>query len=261
MTTYIDQEMACLLTYYGKGQDSVPPMVVISKKDELELWRIRRRSPRARDLLVRKYLCLAFKQASKFTGPRLEHDEAVGAANAGMMEAMDRFDPKGGSPFASFCFTFIRRHLIDALVATYPVKVSDHVRKKYAAAVKTGNKKKLGLKAGEPGTIDEVFSRMSPLLPDLDLTAMTAKNEDGPSAPYEAPNPAEESELSSLPGEVRKGMKEALTRLERTVIFARYYKTPAESFDDLAARLGKTKISLREVHDLAIVKLRKYLEK
>ena len=88
--------MTDVLTYYGgkAKQDSVPKMLVISPIEEKELWRIRKRSPRARELLVKKYICFAFRAASKYKGPRLTHDDAVSAANAGMMEAMSRYDPK-----------------------------------------------------------------------------------------------------------------------------------------------------------------------
>ena len=113
-----------LLTYYGKGTDKVPTMLVMTKAQELAAWKARKRSPRAREKLVRKYICYAFKLASKFKGPRLDHDEAVSAANAGMMEAMERFNPKGGAHFTTFSAMFIRRHLINALIQTYSLKIN-----------------------------------------------------------------------------------------------------------------------------------------
>lgn len=255
------EKIACLLTYYGVGQDRVPPMLTMTKAEELELWRIRRRSPRARELLVRKYLCLAFKRAAAFHGPRLSQDDAVSAANAGMMEAMDRFNPKGGSPFASFCFTFIRRHLIDALVATYSVKVSDKTRRKFAEiSEKPNGKKAKALKDGEATTIEEVFSRLSKTEGLDKISSLHTKQEDAPASPYEASSPADDVETSSLPEEIREGIK-TLEPIERRVLMARYYTSPAESFDALGKRLGKTKMFLREVHDEALVKLRKYMQK
>ena len=249
------------LTYYGGKSitDSVPPMIDLTHAEELELWRKRRRSAKARNLLVRRYIPWAFKWADKYKGPRLEHDDAVSAANAGMMEAMERYAPKKGA-FTTFSAVFIRRHLINALVSSYPVHVSDHIRKKYAAIL-SDPKAKSPLKPGEAKTIDEVFDRLTQSEGYDTLALMFEKQEDAPATPFESPSPADEAEESLLPKELRAGIREALTRLERTVIHARYYVQPAESFDALGLRLGKTKIRLREVHDMALVKLKRYMQR
>ena len=255
--------MTDVLTYYGgkAKQDSVPKMLVISPIEEKELWRIRKRSPRARELLVKKYICFAFRAASKYKGPRLTHDDAVSAANAGMMEAMSRYDPKKSKAhFTTYCALFMRRHLINALIATYPVHVSDRLRKKDAALEKDPDGPGPKLKPGDPATIEELFERLT-VVPESDIVALHEKTEEAPAMPYEGANPADEAETSLLPEELRAGVREALNTLERQVIKARYYTTPPESFDSLGDRLGQTKIHLREVHDLAIVKLRRWLNK
>jgi RNA polymerase sigma factor (sigma-70 family) len=249
---------AKMMTYYGGRHttDSVPPMIHLTKQEEADAWRKRRRSAKARNLLTRRYLCFAFKAASRFTGPRLAHDDAISAANAGMMEAMERFKPEGGAHFTTFCTLFIRRHLINALVDSYCIRVSDHVRKKFAAALKS--KKKIVFKDGEPGSIEELFARLSTST-DVDISQMTTKAPDAPATPFEASNPAQDAEESSLPDELKEGIS-TLEPIERKVIKARYYTFPPESFDALGVRLGKTKIFLREVHDEALVKLRKYMQ-
>jgi RNA polymerase sigma factor (sigma-70 family) len=236
-------------------------MIELSKAEELELWRIRKRSARARDLLTRRYLAWAFKWSGKFKGPRLHHNDAVSAANAGLMEAMSRYDPfePGASHFTTFSALFIRRHLINALIDSYPVKLSDHVRKRLAMIKDDKEAQEVQRKLGEAATLEEAFEKLG-AVPDFDVSSMHEKQEDAPSAPYEAPNPADETEISSLPAEVKKGIK-TLKLIERRVILARYYTIPAESFDALGVRLGRTKVFLREVHDEALVKLRRYMQK
>lgn len=248
------------LNYYGRNAPP-PDRLFLEKAEEAELWRIRRRSVRARDKLTRAYLCLSFKLASKYKGPRLEFDEAVGAANAGLMEAMGRYNHlnKKGTSFACFSVMFIRRHLINALIASYPVKVSDHVRKRYAEILKDKNTKKK-LKEGEALTIEEVFERLSQTS-EFDLAQLFEKQEDAPSTPYEASSPADDCELDALPEELREAIHVALTPLERKVMVARYYRTPVISFDALGRKLGVTKIRLREAHDEALVKLRRHMQK
>jgi RNA polymerase sigma factor (sigma-70 family) len=249
------------MNYYGKGVDTVPPMIEIPLTEEMELWRIRKRSPRARNLLTRKYLCLAFKLAGKFKGPRLEFDEAIGAANAGLMEAMSRYNHlnKTGTNFACYSVMFIRRHLINALVATYPVKVGDRLRKKYAANEGNEEERLKNERLGEAQTIQEVFARLS-RSPEFDITSMFEKPMDAPGVPFEAESPADCVENSSLPEELQEGIDKVLSPLEQKVIKARYFKLPALSFDDLGKKLGKTKIALREAHDEALVKLRRYMK-
>lgn len=247
------------LNYYGKNQKP-PERIFLDKQEELELWRIRKRSERARNLLVRAYLILPFSMAGKYKGPRLEFDEAVGAANAGMMEAMSRYNHlnKKGTSFACFAVMHIRRHLINALVSTYSLRISDHVRKKYAAIEK--NAKKVIFKDGEAKTIEEVFTRLAQVS-EFDLAQKFEKQEDAPSTPFEASSPADDAELSALPEELQTAIRKALVPLERRVVIARYYRTPVESFDALGRRLGVTKVRLREAHDVALVKLRKWLKK
>ena len=104
-----------------------------------------------------------------------------------------------------------------------------------------------------------MFDRLSKS-PDFDLSVLFEKQEDAPATPFEGSNPADDAEKTLLPQEMLEGLA-TLSPIERKVMKARYYVSPPESFDALGRRLGKTKVFLREVHDEALVKLRRYMAK
>ena len=244
-----------LLTYFGRPEQGPPEQEQMTLEEELHLFRIRRRSAKARERLVLRYLCWAFKIAAKLKGPRLEFDEAVSAANAGLMEAMDGYNPDSGYRFSTYSALIIRRHVINALVATYPVKISDDLRKRFAARAKMDPKEmeKL-LEPGEPKSLSELFERLSET-PDFDITRLTERDEDAAFVPSGAPHPARACEDKSLPKEIRLAM-ERLLPLERLVVVRHYYLKPTLTFEQIALQLGKSKVSIREAHDRAIKKLR-----
>ena len=246
------------LNYYGRPNQGPPEMLALTPEEEAHLFRIRRRSAAAREKLVRKYLCWSFKIATKLKGPRLDWDEAVSAANAGLMEAMEGFVPGGSAHFTTYSAIIIRRHVINALIATYPVKVSDHLRKKFAAAKKDPDPKKLEaqLRAGEATTLAELFKRLS-ATSDFNIETLFEKQEDAPFMPSEGPSPAEEMELSSLSQEIREAIMLLPDPLQRTAIIARHFKSPAESFERIGRRLHVSKTRVREAHDTALESLKK----
>lgn len=249
-----------LLTYYGRPDQGPPEELKMERSEELRLFRVRRRSAVARDKLVRRYLCWAFKIAAKLKGPRLEFDEAVSAANAGLMEAIEGYNPDSGYMFTTYSAIIIRRHVINALIATYPVKISDHLRKKFAERSRMDPKEleKL-LKGDEPKTLADLFERLAEV-PDFDVNTLFVRQEDAPFMPAEGESPAETCETGALSDELRNAIRRILTPLEREAIMCRHYKNPPQSFERIARRLSRSKTKVREAHDVALIKLRTYME-
>ena len=248
----------CLTYYDGKLNQGPPDMLEMTPAEEKRLWKRRKRSPRARKLLVLRYLAWAFRLASKFKGPRLEFDEAVSAANAGLMEAMDSFDYTKGVRFIVYSYTHIRRHLINAVISTYPVKVSDYMLRK----ISDPDPKKLQerIKTGEACDHEELFKRLSEGN-SFNMELLFEKQADAPFMPSEGTSPSENAEEQTMPEELSEAVALLEDPIGRTAVLARYYKVPPETFDSLAKRLGVTKIRVREAHDLALVQLRRKLVK
>lgn len=248
------------LSYYGAG--APPPKPVAMSRDEEKAMFLRyyaRRTAKTRDLLVRHYLCWAFDMAAKFKGPRLVFDEAISVANEGLMEALEGYNPKLGFRFTTYAAWTLRRKLIEALLSTYPVRVSDHVRKQWRELSETPETLAAQMAGGpddEPRTFSEFFERLGESS-DVDLTQLHARPEDSPFMPAEAEDPSAVLEASDLTDETKKAIR-TLSSLEQKIIRARHYQEPPESYISIAHRLHISKSSARDTYDVALVKLRRY---
>ncbi|HKZ12816.1 MAG TPA: SigB/SigF/SigG family RNA polymerase sigma factor [Solirubrobacterales bacterium] len=86
---------------------------------EAQLWRRLRdqRDPAAREELVRRYLPFAKNLALRYRGASESFDDLLQVANLGLVNAVDRFDPARGTPFAAFASPTIlgelKRHFRD----------------------------------------------------------------------------------------------------------------------------------------------------
>ncbi|HTU15960.1 MAG TPA: SigB/SigF/SigG family RNA polymerase sigma factor [Solirubrobacterales bacterium] len=69
---------------------------------ETELWAARDRDPRAREELMERYLPFARSLASRYRGANESFDDLVQVASVGLVNAVNRFDPDKGTPFAAF---------------------------------------------------------------------------------------------------------------------------------------------------------------
>src|ERR1700761_715140 len=71
---------------------------------ERELWRrfTVHRDQAARAELVELYMPLAKRMASRYSGVSEPYDDLLQVASLGLLNAIDRFDPSRGTPFAGF---------------------------------------------------------------------------------------------------------------------------------------------------------------
>lgn len=86
---------------------------------ERELWRrfAADRDPACREELVRRYLPFAKNLALRYRGASESFDDLLQVANLGLVNAIDRFEPARGTPFAAFASPTIlgelKRHFRD----------------------------------------------------------------------------------------------------------------------------------------------------
>ena len=84
-----------------------------------ELWRqfARERDPAIRDELVRRNMDFARRLALRYRGASESFDDLLQVAHLGLLNAVDRFDPERGIPFAAFASPTIlgelKRHFRD----------------------------------------------------------------------------------------------------------------------------------------------------
>jgi RNA polymerase sigma-B factor len=99
---------------------SSPAFISAAARDgrrEHRLFRQRDRDPRARSELIESKLRLAESLAQRYAGAHTETEDLRQAAAAGLVKAVDRFDPELGAAFTSFADPtntgHIRRHIRD----------------------------------------------------------------------------------------------------------------------------------------------------
>jgi RNA polymerase sigma-B factor len=86
---------------------------------EAALWRrySANRDPQTREELVRRYLPFAKNLALRYRGASESFDDLLQVASLGLVNAIDRFDPERGTPFAAFASPTIlgelKRHFRD----------------------------------------------------------------------------------------------------------------------------------------------------
>ena len=69
---------------------------------EKKLWEARDTDPRAREELMARYLPFARSLASRYRGANESFDDLVQVASVGLVNAVNRFEPDKGTPFAAF---------------------------------------------------------------------------------------------------------------------------------------------------------------
>ena len=69
---------------------------------EASLWKARDTDPRAREELMSRYLPLARSLASRYRGANESFDDLVQVASVGLGNAVNRYEPEKGTPFAAF---------------------------------------------------------------------------------------------------------------------------------------------------------------
>ena len=69
---------------------------------EASLWKARDTDPRAREELMSRYLPLARSLASRYRGANESFDDLVQVASVGLFNAVNRYEPEKGTPFAAF---------------------------------------------------------------------------------------------------------------------------------------------------------------
>lgn len=235
------------LSYYG-GKNSGPPSPEpMTREEEDVLWAafVKRRTASLRERLIRRYLCWSFQQAAQWRGPRMPFDDALSAANAGLVEAVERFQPHRGHRFTTYAHMFVRRHLIEQMLLGYAVYASDHLRRLWRAeSEKTGKEISTffdGLSA--TSIADHAETREGGIDPGLtdDRTA------------------ADDAENSMLPGELRK-LVGKLPPKQRAVVRGRHLTSPPVPFDVLATRMHVSKLTIRRMYAEALRTLRGQLQ-
>src|SRR6201996_3093774 len=128
---------------------------------ERELWRrfTVHRDQAARAELVELYMPLAKRMASRYSGVSEPYDDLLQVASLGLLNAIDRFDPARGTPFAGFAKPTIlgelKRHFRDKV---WTVRVPRSVHDRMGEVEKATEK--LTLELGRPPSVEELAGQV-----------------------------------------------------------------------------------------------------
>jgi RNA polymerase sigma-B factor len=128
---------------------------------ERELWVqfTHSRDPAIRDELVRRYLPFARSLALRYRGASESFDDLLQVASLGLVNAVDRFDPSRGTPFAAFASPTIlgelKRHFRDRV---WTVRVPRGLHDRMAEVDKAINQLTVDLQRSP--SVGEIAERM-----------------------------------------------------------------------------------------------------
>lgn len=122
--------------------------VKLTKDEEQDLFARLQANPddsKVVEQIVRSYLFFALRQARKDMGRRtvearmkcgLAEDDAISAANLGLMRAIRRFDHTRGARFTTYAGWWIKKTLSEARYDVHAIKVPSGDRKRYSQFAK-----------------------------------------------------------------------------------------------------------------------------
>lgn len=156
---------------------------------EPELWRRHtdHRDEAAREALFGLYMPMARRMAGRYAGVAEPLDDLVQVASLGLLNAIDRFDPGRGTPFAGFAKPTIlgelKRYFRDKV---WTVRVPRSVHDRMAEVEKTTEA--LTLELRRPPSVDELAEELGiPAAEVLEvLEAQHNRRRDHPPAPSSA---------------------------------------------------------------------------
>ncbi len=225
------------------------------------------RDPQLRQRIILAYLGLADRLANRYRHSRgTTREDLTQSARAGLIAAIDRYDPAKGSAFVPFAVACVvgelKRHLRDSSWRLHvPRTLKEQALRLCGAADKLYQR--LGRSPTTPELAEELGMGEEEVLEAL--TAVSSRREVSLDEPADAeagpplrelvmaPDAGEELEdLLALPG-----MVAALPELEREVIVLRFFQDLDQ--DAIAARVGYSQMHVSRLQRRALGRMRAQL--
>jgi RNA polymerase sigma-B factor len=208
---------------------------------------------RARERLVKLYMPLVEGLANRHDRRGAEHDDLVQAGSIGLLNAIERFDPKRGDEFAAFAVPTIagemKRHLRDrAAIVRLP-------RSLHEASVRLPRAREtLTARLGRGPTAAELAAEIRVSEEDLGRLESTIARAGEETASDSGSGELEASEARLL----LSGAFRTLDDTDRTILYLRFVQE--RSRREVANQLGMSQSALGRRTDAALAKVRAELE-
>jgi len=257
---------------------------ILSHEDESRLateW-IKSRSNKAAHALINSHLRLVVKIAMKFRGYGLQLSELVSEGNLGLIQSLERFDPKKGFRLSTYAMWWIRASIQEYILHSWSlVKIgTTAAQKKLFFNLRSLKGKLKALDDGDlpPEMVTEIAERLSVSENEVvDMNRRLAGHDHSLNNPYSLDNT--EEWINGLPDErenhenmfinkdelfKRKEMLmvalKNLDERERRILTQRRLVDEPLTLDELSKSFGISRERVRQVEVRAFEKIRKVVK-
>jgi RNA polymerase primary sigma factor len=227
----------------------------------------------ARQRMIEGNLGLVFVIARRYGGRGVPFADLVQEGTIGLAQAVERFDPARGATFSTYAVWWIRRAMLDAIAQSKPIRVPAPAARKLAAVRRSeAELRRAGTRAVTTEAIAEATGlsaatvRWLRTAPVVSVSLDDPIGEDGASlgdlvADRNATDPVERA----IALDDRRSVSRLLALLparHREVLNRRYGldQAPAESHEQIGARLGVGEERSRQLEREALHRLRAVAE-
>lgn len=238
-------------------------MEEIQVKDIEALWSAYQtdRNPEFRDKLVNNYLPLVKVVAGRIAmglPQHVEREELISNGYFGLLEALDRFDPKRGFKFETYAVVRIRGAILDAIRAQDWIPVSVRQKARNYTQVMAELEQQLGRSASDAemaAAMNMGVQEFNQFIGQMQSTTVMPLEDHTHSDTLadDREGPGEQAEIS----EVKSTLAHAIERLpekEKMVVSLYYYEGLTLKEISLILKLSEARIS--QLHTKAVFRLR-----
>ena len=250
---------------------------LLSQQEEIELAsRIRRGDKKAREQMIKANLRLVVKIAHDYENFGLPLLDLISEGNIGLMKAVERFDPAKGGKLSTYGSWWIKQSIKRALAnqsktIRLPVHLVDKISRMRRTALKLqevfGREPTDEELADEMGlSVSRVAQMRTAAIRPASLDAPIGDDDSNSFAEVvqdEAANtPYEHLEEKTVTGMLQEMVK-TLDERESTILRYRFGLDGGseKTLEEVGAKFGVTRERVRQIQNIALIKLRKMIEK
>ncbi len=251
------------------------PLLTIEQEIDLAA-KIKRGDKEARSLMIRSNLRLVVKIAHDYANLGMPLLDLISEGNIGLMKAVERFDPAKGGKLSTYAAWWIKQSIKRSLAnqsktIRLPVHLVDKISKMRRVAMQMSEElgreptddelaEEVGLSASKVTQLKSVSVRPASLdapLSDDDTTAFGEIVGDS-----EARTPFEQLSDQNMREEVGD-LLSVLDDREKKIIYSRFGLDggKAKTLEEVGKKFGVTRERIRQLQNIALIKLRRALQK
>ena len=250
---------------------------LLSQAEEVVLAaRIKKGDKRARELMIKANLRLVVKIAHDYENFGLPLLDLISEGNIGLMKAVERFDPAKGGKLSTYGSWWIKQSIKRALAnqsktIRLPVHLVDKISRMRRTALKLqeifGREPTDDELADEMGlSVSRVAQMRTAAIRPASLDAPIGEDDSNSFAEVvqdeSASTPYEHLEEKTVTGMLQEMIK-SLDERESTILRYRFGLDGGseKTLEEVGAKFGVTRERVRQIQNIALIKLRKMIEK